>query len=75
MGGLTVEVVPAPPPIEGETLGDSGVVVMLGSEQADKTLVQLAPATATPIVTAPPVAGATDTTATTADATTATTTG
>lgn len=61
MGGLAVETVPAPPPIEGETLGDAGVVVMLGTAQADQTLVQLSPATA-PTVTAPPVAGATDTT-------------
>ncbi len=75
MGGLAVEAVPSPPPLEGETLGDAGVAVMLGSAQADKTLVQLAPATATPTVTAPPVAGATDTTGTTADSTTGTTTG
>lgn len=69
MGGLAVETVPSPPPVEGEILGDAGVVVMLGSAQADKTLVQLDP-TATPTVTPPPVAG------TTADSTTtATTTG
>ncbi len=61
MGGLAVETVPTPPPVEGETLGDAGVVVMLGSAQADKTLVQLDP-TAAPTVTAPPVAGTTDTT-------------
>ncbi len=69
MGGLAVETVPSPPPVEGETLGDAGVVVMLGTEQADKTLVQLSP-TSTPTVTAPPVAGATDTTATTTGTTT-----
>jgi hypothetical protein len=69
MGGLAVETVPSPPPVEGETLGDAGVVVMLGSEQADKTLVQLSPTTA-PTVTAPPVAGATDTSATTPATTT-----
>lgn len=72
MGGLAVETVPSPPPVEGETLGDAGVVVMLGSAQADKTLVQLDP-TATPTVTPPPVAGTTDTTAD--STTTATTTG
>ena len=69
---IAVETVPSPPPVEGETLGDAGVAVMLGSAQADKTLVQLAPATATPTVTAPPVAGTTDTTA---ESTTGTTTG
>ncbi|HYN31534.1 MAG TPA: LytR C-terminal domain-containing protein [Ilumatobacteraceae bacterium] len=63
MGGLVVETVPTPPPVEGETLGDAGVVVMLGSAQADKTLVQLDP-TAAPTGTAPPVAGATGTTIT-----------
>ncbi len=73
MGGLAVETVPTPPPVEGESLGDAGVVVMLGTAQADKTLVQLAPAS-TSTVTAPPVAGATDTTDTEAT-TPATTTG
>jgi len=62
MGGLSVETVPSPPPIEGGALGDAGVVVMLGTAQADKTLAQLSPP-ATPTITAPPVAGgATDTT-------------
>ena len=64
MGGLAVETVPSPVPIEGASLGDSGVLVMLGTAQADKTLVQLDPGT-TPTVTAPPVAGGTDTTGTT----------
>jgi hypothetical protein len=58
MGGLAVETVPSPPPIEGESLGDSGVLVMLGSAQADKTLVQLS-SPETPTVTSPPVAGGT----------------
>jgi hypothetical protein len=59
MGGLTVEPVPTPPPIEGGALNGSGVVVMLGTAQADKTLEELsAPAAATPETgTAPPVAG------------------
>lgn len=68
MGGLAVETVPSPPPIEGGILGDAGVVVMLGTAQADKTLAQLSPAAATTI-TAPPVAGGTT------DTTPATTTG
>ena len=69
MGGLAVETVPTPPPVEGGTLGDAGVVVMLGTAQADKTLVQLSP-TSTPTVTAPPVAGATDTAGSTPGTTT-----
>ena len=74
MGGLAVETVPAPPPVEGETLGDAAVVVMLGSAQADKTLVQLDP-TAAATVTAPPVAGGAVGTVAPADTTTGTTTG
>jgi len=60
MGGLVVEPVPTPPPIEGGALNGSGVVVMLGTAQADKTLEELsAPTAATPETgTAPPVAGA-----------------
>ena len=38
MGGLAVEAVPTPVPIEGGSLDGSGVVVMLGTAQADKTL-------------------------------------
>jgi hypothetical protein len=58
MGGLVVEAVPTPIPVEGGSLGDAGVVVMLGTAQADKTLAELSAPTAT-VVTAPPVAGAT----------------
>ena len=59
MGGLVVEPVPTPPPIEGGALNGSGVVVMLGTAQADKTLEELSTGTAaTPETgTAPPVAG------------------
>jgi LytR cell envelope-related transcriptional attenuator len=60
MGGLTVEAVPTPPPIEGGALNGSGVVVMLGTAQADKPLAELGAgaAAATPETgTAPPVAG------------------
>lgn len=38
MGGLVVETVPTPPPVEGGSMGDAGVLVMLGTNQADKTL-------------------------------------
>ena len=38
MGGLVVETVPTPPPVQGGSLGDAGVLVMLGTNQADKTL-------------------------------------
>jgi len=62
MGGLTVETVPSPPPVEGGTLGDAGVLVLLGTAQSDRTLEELTPA-AESVVTAPPVAG--DTTDTT----------
>ena len=41
MGGLAVEAVPTPVPIEGGALDGSGVVVMLGTAQADKTLEEL----------------------------------
>ena len=68
MGGLTVEPVPTPVPITGGALNESGVVVMLGTAQADKTLEELAGGTdaeTTETGTAPAVAG-TDTTTTTA---------
>ena len=62
MGGLAVEAVPTPVPIEGGALDGSGVVVMLGTAQADKTLEELStPAAATPETgTAPAVAGTGD---------------
>jgi hypothetical protein len=56
MGGLVVEIVPTPPPVEGESLGDASVLVLLGTAQSDRTLEDLAPATS-PVVSAPPVAG------------------
>ncbi len=60
MGGLTVEPVPTPVPIEGGALDGSGVVVMLGTAQADKTLEELGAGAAgetTATGTAPAVAG------------------
>jgi hypothetical protein len=41
MGGLTVEVVPTPAPVEGGSLNGAGVVVLLGTDEADKTIAQL----------------------------------
>jgi hypothetical protein len=68
MGGLEVAPVPTPVPIEGGALNGSGVVVMLGTAQADKTLEELAGGTTTDTTatgTAPEVAG-TETTTTAA---------
>ncbi len=42
MGGLRVQPMPAEPPISGE-LGNAGVLVMLGTDTADKTLAELNP--------------------------------
>jgi hypothetical protein len=66
MGGLDVETVPSPPPVEGGDLGDAGVVVMLGTAQSDRTLGELTPDTA---VAPPPVAGGDTTGDTTAGTT------
>ena len=73
MGGLVVEAVPTPVPVDGASLGDAGVLLMLGTAQADKTIAELSTPAAAPTVTAPPVAGSDTTTAT--DDTTDTTTG
>jgi hypothetical protein len=54
MGGLTVEPIASPPPVDGGSIGAAGVLVMLGTAQADQTIAQLAtPAAVVP----PPVAG------------------
>ena len=57
MGGLAVEAGPTPVPVEGASLNGAGVVVMLGSNQADKTLAELVPAAEPTTVTAPEVSG------------------
>jgi hypothetical protein len=57
MGGLRVRAIPAEPPISGE-LGSAGVLVMLGTDTADKTLAELNPTS----VTAPPPASGPGTT-------------
>jgi hypothetical protein len=72
MGGLTVEVVPTPAPIEGGSLNGAGVVVLLGTDEADKTIAQLSAPTASVTPAPAPSGGATDTTA---GDTTGTTTG
>lgn len=71
MGGLTVEVVATPPPVEGATLNGAGVLVMLGTAQADTPIAELS-APAAEVITPPPVAGGTTTDT---SATTGTTTG
>jgi len=48
MGGVTVEVVPTPPPVDGASLNGAGVLVLLGTDQADKTIAQMTVAVATP---------------------------
>ena len=58
MGGLRVRPIPAEPPISGD-LGNAGVLVMLGTDTADKTLAELNPTS----VTAPPPASGPGTTA------------
>jgi hypothetical protein len=58
MGGITVAEMPAPPPIDSG-LGSATVLVMLGTDTANKTLADLNPVTVTP----PAVAGGTATTA------------
>ena len=72
MGGLTVEPVPTPAPIEGGSLNGSGVVVLLGTDEADKTIAQLS-APGASVTPAPDVSG--DTTGDTTDVTTGDTTG
>jgi LytR cell envelope-related transcriptional attenuator len=58
MGGLEVVSVPTPVPVEGGSLNSSGVLVMLGKAQADKTLEELSAASgAPPTGSAPAVAG------------------
>lgn len=56
MGGLSVETMPSPIPVTDGTLNGAGVLVMLGTDTAGKTLAELDPAAA-PNVSAPDVAG------------------
>lgn len=61
VGGVAVDVVPTPPPVENGSLDGAGVLLMLGNNEADKTLeslAQQAAAETTPdLGTSPPVAG------------------
>jgi len=56
MGGVIVEIVPTPPPVEGASLNGAGVLVLLGTDQAGKTIAQMTAAVATP-APAPDVSG------------------
>jgi len=56
MGGVAVEIVPTPPPVEGASLNGAGVLVLLGTDQAGKTIAQMTAAVATP-APAPDVSG------------------
>lgn len=47
MGGLVVEAVPTPPPTADGTMGDGSVLVMLGNNEADKTIEEMNPDAAT----------------------------
>ncbi|MFN3256841.1 MAG: LytR C-terminal domain-containing protein [Ilumatobacter sp.] len=64
LGGLAVLPAPTPVPTESATLGGAGVLVMLGNNEAGKSLEELAPvadaADAASTVEAPPVAGTDD---------------
>jgi hypothetical protein len=60
MGGLVVQTVPTPIPVTDATLNGAGVLVMLGTAQADKTITELSAPQAS-VITAPPVAGGTTT--------------
>ncbi len=56
MGGLTVEAVPTPPPVEGGSLNGAGVLVLLGTDEADKTIAQMT-APVAEVAPAPGVSG------------------
>jgi hypothetical protein len=59
MGGLQIAEMPSPPPIQ-QGIGTSTVLVMVGTDTANKTLADLNPTAVTP----PPVAGESTTTTT-----------
>jgi len=58
MGGLTVETLPTPPPVDGGSLNGAGVLVLLGTDEADKTIAQLS-APVDSVAPAPDVSGST----------------
>lgn len=53
MGGLRVEPVNSPPDVQGGDLGGAGVLVLLGTNEADKTIAQLS----APIASVDPAGG------------------
>ncbi len=63
MGGLTVETLPTPPPVDGGSLEGAGVLVLLGTDEADKTIAQLSAPVAS-VAPAPDVSGTTTPTTT-----------
>jgi len=65
MGGIAVETVPTPVPVDGASLNGAGVLVMLGTNEADKTVAELAPVAEPTNVPAPDVSGDGSTTGTT----------
>lgn len=67
LGGLRVEPVGTPPDVEGGSLNGAGVLVLLGTNEADKTVAQLG----APTASVDPIGGTT--TDTTSDTTTDTT--
>lgn len=69
MGGLAVETVPSPIPIEGGSLNGAGVLVMLGKNEAGKTLEEITGADepTDTLVTSPNVSGQTNTGTTSPD--------
>jgi hypothetical protein len=64
LGGVAVQVVPTPPPVEGGSLNGAGVLVLLGTDQADKTVAQMT-VVVEQVTPAPGVSGDATTTATT----------
>ena len=59
MGGATVSPLNGPPPVASGSLDGAGVLVMLGTDKANKTLAELNPDVADAVVTVtnPPVVG------------------
>lgn len=62
-GDLQVSPLPGTPPTQDGSLDGAGVLLMLGTDKANKTLEELNPAGAATQVTNPPVAGESTTTA------------
>lgn len=61
-GDLEVTALQGTPPTNDGSLDGAGVLLMLGTDKANKTLAELNPSSAAPEVTNPPVAGETTTT-------------